>query len=146
MWPRMKTVAAMLRAHPHAPVNHTDVLSDALEHLALCGQVCLICADACLAEKSPEMLRDCIRLNLDCAAICGTTAELLLRRADAAATGLHAQLHACIAACQACADMCESHAARHQHCAICAEACRDCQEKCNIALAEYSSEGVVGSD
>ena len=139
----MNTLHSMLQSqHPQASENLT-VISEALHALALCEQVCLTCADACLAEESPETLRTCIRQDLDCAAICAVTASLLVRRTSSGTAVLHAQLHACVLACQTCADVCSAHAAHHEHCAVCARTCRSCQEKCNAALGEFSPAGLV---
>ncbi|MDB6167417.1 MAG: hypothetical protein JWM88_281 [Verrucomicrobia bacterium] len=137
---------SVLEAHPHADVANTAVIVEAVESLALCQQVCLACADACLAEESVEDLRGCIRMDLDCSAACAATSAMLLRHRDVNAPVLHAQLHACVAACQACSDLCGHHAIHYAHCAICAEACRRCQEKCNLALGELSPAGIVASE
>ena len=136
---------SMLEAHPAGAGANITIIADALETLAISEQVCAACADACLAEEAPEHLRDCIRINLNCAAVCSATARLLVNHHASAAGVLHAQLHACILSCQACADICATHAEQHEHCAICAETCRRCQEKCNVALAEISPAGVVQS-
>src|SRR5689334_22274606 len=45
-----------------------------------CAQTCTACADACLGEQNPEMLTRCIRLNLDCADICGMTGRIMMRQ------------------------------------------------------------------
>jgi hypothetical protein len=37
-----------------------------------CAQICVTCADACLAGESVDDLRQCIRMNLDCADLCCT--------------------------------------------------------------------------
>jgi hypothetical protein len=44
-----------------------------------CGRVC---ADACLGEEKVEMLRRCIRLNLDCADVCNATGRMLSRQQE----------------------------------------------------------------
>ncbi len=134
----MNPVHSIRQAHPNGPFVHPGDFTETSDALVLCAQVCYLCADACLAEKSPEHLRRCIQMNLDCGAICGVTASLLLRRTEMTASARQAQLHACVVACQACAEECRSHASAHQHCAICMQTCLDCQEKCNFALGELS--------
>ena len=47
-----------------------------------CATSCTICADACLAEEKLEMLRRCIRLNLDCADLCSATGRVLARQTE----------------------------------------------------------------
>ena len=137
---------SMLEAHPQGAGVNMAIVVDALELLATCEQVCAACGDACLSEENPEHLRDCIRQNVNCSAVCSATARVLLRYHAPTTAVLHAQLHACVLACQACADACAAHAENHEHCAICAETCRRCQEKCNLALAEVSPAGVAASE
>jgi hypothetical protein len=142
----MKTIEAMLQAHPDAISNRIESMTTTLAALAECEQACLSCADACLSERSLDQLRACIRLTLDCASICSVSAQLILRQNDTSGSILHAQLHACSVACQVCGDACALHAQHQRHCEICARACRECQERCNVLLGELSSTGVVGSD
>ena len=141
----MKIIETMLRAHPRASMA-TESMIEALTSLAHCQQVCLSCADACLEEESIDELRSCIRMNLECAAICSATAESILRQTEGSHTIAHAQLHACALACQACADICALHGEHHEHCRICAKHCRNCQEKCNLLLGEFSHPEYVERD
>lgn len=99
-----------------------------------CAQSCTACADACLGEPKVDMLRRCIRLNMDCAAICVTTGQVLSRQHDPDVNILRSQLQACLVACQACGDECAQHASMHEHCRICAEACKACATACQQAL------------
>lgn len=139
----MKMIETMLRSHPHADLQHSDAYADVLNALALCGQICTSCADACLGETEHlANLRRCIRLDLDCADVCQTTARLIVRQTETPNELIHSQLHACVLACQLCADECETHASMHDHCRVCAETCRHCQERCNFLLGEISASGV----
>src|SRR3546814_3468642 len=71
----MTHARAMLETHPSpAGTLSTDTLAEILHHLEECAQTCTMCADACLAEDMVGELRRCIRLNLDCADLCKTTA------------------------------------------------------------------------
>lgn len=79
-----------------------------------------------------DMLVLCIRLNLECAAICDATAEELSRAAALDDEALDAQLDACVVACAACATECERHAEMMNHCRVCAEACRACEAACQL--------------
>jgi hypothetical protein len=117
--------------------THPDPASDAGEEAfalvsaaAECGLTCTTCADACLSEADPAPLRECIRLNLDCAGICSETARLIARPGRQDPDVLRAQLAACAAACRACAEECEQHARSMEHCRICAESCRECESAC----------------
>lgn len=123
----------MLQAHP-ATSGDPSTIGQALTALAECAQTCTICADACLAEDMVAELRTCIRLNLDCADVCETTARLLARQVGTDTAVVRAQLQACVAACQACAQECDRHAQMHEHCRICAESCRRCERACTALL------------
>jgi hypothetical protein len=92
------------------------------------------CADACLAERHVEALFACIRLNLDCAAICTATGGLMSRFRAGNRQVLEGQLAVCVAACRACAAECDNHARAHAHCRACAQACEDCANACTEML------------
>ena len=62
---------------------------------------------ACPSVTSPHLVA-CIRLNLDCAAVCNATGNIMSRSNKAGHRQLlEAQLANCIAFCRACADECE---------------------------------------
>ena len=127
----MDRIRRMFRSHP-APASDAGKEAFALVQAAAeCTSTCTTCADACLEEADPASLRKCIRLNLDCAQICATTAALIARPGAQDRKVLRAQLEACAAACRACADECDRHADMHEHCRICAESCRACAEACD---------------
>lgn len=70
-----------------------------------------------------------IRLNLDCADICGTIGQVLSRLTQSNPSVMRAQLQACLAACQACGQELEMRAygMNTQYYAVCAESCRRCE-------------------
>ena len=125
----------MLRTHPNG-ATHLDwaVVASTIEDAMSCAQTCTSCADACLAEKMVADLRRCIRLNLDCADICQTTARVLSRRTEPVWDVLRAQVGSCFRVCGECADECAAHADMHEHCRVCAEECRRCEEACSRLL------------
>ena len=125
---------AMLDTHPRSSADNTAI-AGVLDALEDCAQTCTMCADACLSEDMVAELRRCIRLNLDCAALCIATAGILGRRTEGDASVLRSAIEACIAACEACGAECESHAEMHEHCRVCAEACRQCAEACRSAVS-----------
>lgn len=98
-----------------------------LEALNNCAAECNHCATACLNEVDVKMLARCIKLDIDCAAICQLTAAYVARDSEHA----HHLLKECAEICEACADECEKHA-KHgmEHCRVCAETCRRCAEEC----------------
>ena len=83
-----------------------------------------------------QQLRQCIRLNLDCADVCLATGRIMSRQTAFDATVARAALQACVQTCRVCGDECEVHA-RHgmAHCQTCMEACRRCEQACNAVLA-----------
>jgi hypothetical protein len=128
------TVMDMLRAYP-ADLSGVDrdKLARAIEECVTCTQTCTACADACLAEKMIADMLKCIRTDLDCADMCGTTSAVLTRQTAYDVNVTRPVVQACIAACKACADECEQHA-HMEHCRICAEVCRRCEQACNDLL------------
>lgn len=90
-----------------------------------CATECHHCATACLDEQDVKMLSNCIKLDIDCAAICSLTAGFMAR-GSAHANHILAE---CAEICNACAEECEKHL-HMQHCKDCAEACRKCAEAC----------------
>lgn len=125
----------MLRTHPTAPDVDPDLLARAIDAAAACAQTCTACADACLGEEMVADLRACIRSNLDCADVCGTTARMLSRHTGGDVDVVRAQLEVCVAASRVCGDRCDEHAGMHEHCSVCAEACRECEQACRDLLA-----------
>ncbi|SDJ49759.1 hypothetical protein SAMN04488074_102213 [Lentzea albidocapillata subsp. violacea] len=132
------TTLPMLESYP-AEINvDRRTLAAAIDALVACAEACTACADACLSESSVAELTKCIRTDLDCADICGTTARVLSRHTAYDANISRALLEACAVACKACGDECWSHANMHEHCRICAEACRTCEAACRDLLATIS--------
>lgn len=96
-----------------------------------CIEACNACADAgdscaaaCLQEHDVKMMAECIRLDIDCAAICRLAASYMARGSQ------FAQMicQACAQVCEACGAECARH--QHDHCQRCAEACRRCADEC----------------
>lgn len=127
----MDRVKQMFQTHPNPASDAGDEAFALVRSAAECTYTCTTCADACLEEDDPSSLRQCIRLNLDCAEICSVTAKLIARPGAQDPSLLRAQLDACATACRACAEECQEHAEMHEHCRICAEACRACAEACD---------------
>ena len=130
------TTSAMLDSYPAEIGLDRSRLASAIEALVACAQACTACADACLSEKSVADLTKCIRTDLDCADVCGSTARVLSRHTAYDATTSRAVLEACATVCRTCGDECGSHAAMHEHCRVCAEACRACERACRELLAD----------
>ena len=128
-------VRAMFRSHPEKPA-HSEAMSRCIDACFSCVETCTACADACLSERDVARLVACIRLNLDCAAVCNATGNIMARSNKAGHRQLlEAQLANCIAFCRACAEQCNNHSEMHRHCAVCAEACTACAEACSVMLS-----------
>lgn len=96
-----------------------------------CIELCMRCHEACL-----ETLNHCIRsghsapahvrILLDCAEICQTSANILIRNSD-----VHRPVcAACAAACEACASSCRQFVG-DEIMKNCGEICRECAQACN---------------
>jgi hypothetical protein len=128
----------MLQTYP-AEINLDRAkLAATIDALIECSEACTACADACLSEGMVAELTKCIRTNLDCADICGTTARVLSRHTGYDANVSRTLLEACAMVCKSCGDECARHADVHEHCRICAEACRRCDQACRELLAAMS--------
>lgn len=137
----MNTIQEMLTTHPQKPTTHFDAVSACIAACFECEQVCTLCADACLGEKELEHLRQCIRLDLDCADVCGATGRMIARQAAPDPQLWRLTLEACAEACRACAVECSKHAAKFGHCRICREACLKCERACREVLQAYPTGG-----
>jgi len=124
----------MISAHPDVKGNISEPLIACIEACYDCAQTCTSCADACLAESDVARLKQCIRLNLDCADICHATGSLASRRAGSNQEMLRSMIETCAQACRLCAEECEKHAAHHAHCKVCAQECRRCEQACTAAV------------
>lgn len=121
----------MISTHPDVRGRTNDALIRCIEECYACAQTCTSCADACLAESDVQDLRQCIRLNLDCADVCNTTGRLATRRTGSDEELIRRMLDVCATICRLCGEECARH--DHAHCRICAEACRRCMKACQEA-------------
>jgi hypothetical protein len=121
----------MLESHPKKQTNIVNELHEKVIEIAGCAIICNICADACLGEQNVQNLAECIRLNLDCAAVCNSTAAIISRQTNSSTDLIKAQLQACKTACKTCGDECQKHAQAHEHCKICSDVCHKCMQTCD---------------
>ena len=107
---------------------NNDTNKALLKALNECSGACNYCTTACLGEQDVKMMAACIRLDIDCAAICSLTAGFIARGS------VHGQhlLKECAEICGLCAAECEKHTGM-QHCRDCAVACRNCEKVCRAA-------------
>lgn len=123
----------MISTHPDVQGNINETLVRCLDACISCAQTCLICADACMAEDMVADLRQCIRLNLDCADTCTVAAKLGARRTGSNEIVIRQAMELCAVACMVCGEECARHADKHEHCRICAEECHRCEALCREA-------------
>jgi hypothetical protein len=117
-----------------------DVLGECIEACTLCEFACVSCADSCLGQDSLAMLRQCIRLNLDCADVCALTSHLVSRAMAAEPKLVLAQLEICASLCAACEHECRKLSFTHDQFHICAHACNHCESLCREAAMQVSQQ------
>ena len=94
-----------------------------------CAAECGHCSTACLEEQDIKMLKRCIQLDRDCAAICLLAVDAMARGSEF----VNKICALCAEICEACAAECEKHS-HMEHCKNCADACRKCAEECRTML------------
>ena len=110
------------------PAGHhlSDDMLACIEVCTDCHKACLQTVPHCLQMGGAHAEANHVRLLLDCAEICQTSANFMLRGSD-----LHAATcAACAAVCERCADDCEQLSADDPRMGACAEMCRRCAESC----------------
>jgi hypothetical protein len=90
-----------------------------------CAAVCNYCASSCLKEPDVKMMAHCIQLDMECAAVCYATAQLI----SLGSTRAQAMCLLCEEICLACAAECSKH--DNDHCRECARICNQCAITCS---------------
>ncbi|MFW5824470.1 MAG: four-helix bundle copper-binding protein [Marinobacter sp.] len=103
--------------------------ADCISACNACADACDHCSVACLGESGVAELARCIRLDMDCAAICRLAAGAMARDSEC----VPSFCQVCADVCDACAAECEKH--DHEHCRQCAQACRYCAKACREMAA-----------
>lgn len=107
----------------------TDEMRRCAEECHRCHDVCLETITACLHEGGEHASHHHIHLLMDCAQVCHTSADFMLRGSE-----LHGEVcRACEAVCRACAEHMGEH--KEPHMQTCAQACRTCAESCGKMAA-----------
>lgn len=90
-----------------------------------CMVACNHCYTACLEEEDIAMMKECIRLDRQCADICGFAAQAM------STNSMYAReiCRICAEVCEACGNECK------KHCQECAEACLRCAKICREMAA-----------
>ncbi|MDK8193170.1 four-helix bundle copper-binding protein [Paenibacillus sp. UMB7766-LJ446] len=102
---------------------------ECIEECLKCMVACNHCYVSCLDEEHIGMLKECIRLDRECADICEFAAHAMSINSKY----VKAICLACADACEACGNECKKH--DHAHCQQCAEACFACAKMCREMAA-----------
>ncbi|QGU09841.1 four-helix bundle copper-binding protein [Leclercia sp. J807] len=106
-----------------------DEFKKCIESCYLCAAACDHCAASCLEEGNLDMMRECIKLDMQCANICRLAAQFMTLNSDSS----QALCRLCADVCQKCGDECGKH--EHDHCQECSRACHHCAEQCRKMAA-----------
>jgi hypothetical protein len=105
--------------------QHTARMAQCIDECSTCHRVCLETLTHCLAKGGRHAEAHHVRLLTDCAEICQTSANFMLRNSE-----LHIfTCGACSEVCERCARSCEE-VSDDDLMARCAEACRSCADIC----------------
>ena len=100
-------------------------LKECLTHCLSCYQVCIEAVRHCLEQGGRHAEAEHVVTLLDCAEICRTSADLMLR-----SSAVHAHTcRACAEICQRCAESCSA-LGDDAEMMRCADECRRCAESC----------------
>jgi hypothetical protein len=100
-------------------------IQDCIKNCQHCHQICVETVQHCLTKGGPHAEANHIKTLLDCAEICETSANFMVRGSN-----IHSQTcSVCAEACERCATDCERFGDDAQMKA-CAESCRRCVESC----------------
>lgn len=103
----------------HHPDHDVQIMTD-------CHDICLQTVSHCLDKGGEHARREHITLLLDCAEICQSAANFMLRNSE-----LHVRVCAvCAEVCERCAEDCERLAAGDEMMQQCAQTCRRCADAC----------------
>ncbi len=106
-------------------------MRDCIANCTECHNICIETAAHCLEMGGEHAAAHHIHLLLDCAQICATSADFMLRGSE-----LHGQTcGVCAEACERCAEDCERLAGDDEVMRRCAEVCRRCAESCRRMAA-----------
>jgi hypothetical protein len=105
--------------------HHAHAMQECIDNCTRCHAICVETITHCLQKSAKHAQAGHVRLLLDCAQICATSADFMLRGSD-----LHPRTcGVCAEVCARCAEDCER-MADDDMMRRCAEACRRCAESC----------------
>lgn len=116
----------------HTTTTHVSAeMQQCIDECTHCHAVCVATASHCLELGGKHADPAHVGLLLDCAQICQTSADFMLRGSE------RHQLtcRVCADVCRACAESCERMAGSDEMLRQCAEACRRCEQSCERMAA-----------
>ena len=109
----------------HGREQQTAEMRECIEECTACHCACLDAVMHCLMEGGDHAAPAHIRLLLDCAEICQTTANFMVRGSD-----MHMAMNqACADICERCAEAC-ARFTDDEFMQQCAQICRKCAQAC----------------
>lgn len=108
------------------PHEHTERMQQCIDNCTECHNVCVRTTNQNIEIGGKYAEISHIRILQDCARICATSADFMLRRSE-----MHASVCGlCAEACERCAEECERLADGDELLHRCAEICRKCAASC----------------
>ncbi|MEO7985569.1 MAG: four-helix bundle copper-binding protein [Gemmatimonadales bacterium] len=109
-------------------------LEECIENCTNCHRICLETAAVHFRGEAPRDIPEAlVRLLIDCAEICRTSADFMIRGSE-----LHPHTcRACSAICERCADECDR-MGDDPRMAACVEICRRCAQTCGQMAASLN--------
>lgn len=104
-------------------------MKDCIDNCDDCHSICLETVTWCLEQGGEHASPDHVKLLQDCAEICQTSANFMLRQS----THHSLTCRACAEVCERCAEECERMDGDQMQ--ACAEACRRCAQTCRSMAA-----------
>lgn len=113
------------------PHEISDQMRNCIANCSACHQICEETVNHCLEMGGAHAAPDHIRLLLDCAQVCATSADFMLRGST-----FHGQVcGVCAVVCERCAEDCDRLAGDDDLMRRCAETCRACADSCRQMAA-----------
>jgi len=120
--------------HQHGTQQTSREMQDCIQACQECHSVCLTTAQHCLQMGGRHAAPQHITLLLDCAQICQTSADFMLRGSE-----LHGRTcGVCAEVCERCAQDCERLDPNGQQMQMCAQVCRQCADSCRRMASTMS--------
>ena len=120
----------------HDITHASKEMQQCIENCQGCHTICLQTIDHCLAMGGKHAESAHIQLLMDCAQICQTSADYMLRKSP-----FHGRTCAvCAEVCERCAKDCERLGGDDAQMKSCADACHRCAETCRQMTSTMSAQ------